>query len=314
MILTVTLNPALDRIMFIPALVPGVANRIYRRENCIGGKGAHVSVNLADLGVASVATGIAMGPNGRVFMDALLAAGVTCDFYSPEGGDTRTNYIIVEDNGTCTQVCEKGPSLSPAILKAYLDFFSQRVKDAEYVVIAGDASNYTGPTGSSFQMELMNIGRSAGANVILDANGSSLREGVTCGPFMIKPNMQELHQLTDMPVETDQEVIAAIRSLDQWNIPIVAASMGGEGSIVRCFDTYYRVGVASIQYQNEVGCGDAFMAGMLCGLKGCLSNEAMLTFASACGGAMAENPLTVGIHAARARELQETVSIETLQV
>lgn len=314
MILTVTLNPALDRIMFIPALVHGVANRIYRRENCIGGKGAHVSVNLADLGVASTATGIAMGPNGRIFMDALLAAGVNCDFYTPKGGDTRTNYIIVEDNGTCTQVCEKGPALSAEILDAYLSFYSQRVKHAEYVVIAGDASNYTGSKGSSFQKELLDIGRGAGANVILDANGMSLREGVRCEPFMIKPNMQELNQLTDLPVDTDADVICAIRSLDKWNIPIVAASMGGDGSIVRCFDAFYKVGVANIKYQNEVGCGDAYMAGLLCGLQACVPNEKMLTFASACGGAMAENPLTVGINAARARELQKTVSIEKLNV
>lgn len=314
MILTVTLNPALDRIMFIKEFVSGNANRIYRRENCIGGKGAHVSVNLADLGVASTATGIAMGPNGRVFMDALLAAGVACDFDTPDGGDTRTNYIIVEDNGICSQVCEKGPTLTPEILDAYLVHFEKLAKEAEYIVIAGDASNYTGSKGSSFQMDLLRIGRDAGANVILDANGMSLREGVTCTPFLIKPNMQELNQLTDMPTDTDGEIIAAIQSLDKYNLPMVAASRGGEGSIVRCFDHYYKVGVADVKMQNEVGCGDAYMAGLLCGLKNCVPNDVLLTFAAACGGSMAENPLTVGLNAARARELQATVPIEELHV
>ena len=163
MILTVTLNPALDRVMFIPKFISGAANRIYRRENCIGGKGAHVSWNLNDLGVQTTATGVAMGPTGQQFLAALSGAGVVCDFYTPKGGDTRTNYIIVEDDGVCSLVCEKGPSLTQDVLDAFLSFFQVRAANADYIVISGDASNYCTPEGCTFQAALLAASQAAGA-------------------------------------------------------------------------------------------------------------------------------------------------------
>ena len=312
MILTVTLNPALDRILFIPAFVSGNANRIYRRENCIGGKGAHVSWNLADLGVKSLATGIAMGPSGQAFLSALLGHGVACDFYVPEGGDTRTNYIIVEDNGVCSQVCEKGPVVTPDMLDAFLARFAARAKEADVIVISGDASNFVSSEGSSFQQSLLNVGRASGARVILDANGMSLREGVRCKPYLIKPNEQELLQLTGLPTDTEEQILFAIDSLDPYGIEVVAVSLGPRGSIVRSGDAYYRVGCAASTLRNEVGCGDAYMAGLLHGLVHGDAQEVMFAFASACGGAVAENPLTVGIDAARARALLDTVRVERI--
>lgn len=314
MVLTVTLNPALDRILFIPTFVSGHANRIYRRENCIGGKGAHVSWNLADLGMSSVATGIAMGPTGQVFLTALSGHGVTCDFYTPEGGDTRTNYIIVEDTGVCSLVCEKGPQITPAILDAYLPYYQRLARDADVIVISGDASNYVSRAGSSFQQALLELGNAAGARVVLDANGMSLKEGVVCRPYLIKPNAEELAELTGLPVETDADVIAAIRALGRYNIPVIAVSLSSRGSIVCCHDTFYRVGCASAAYRNEVGCGDAYLAGLVYGLVQEAPDADWLAFAAACGGAQVENPLTVGLDGNRAQALKQTVSIEILKV
>ena len=313
MILTVTLNPALDRILFIPEFISGNANRIYRRENCIGGKGAHVSYNLADLGVASTATGIAMGPDGQVFIKSLVDHGVRCDFYIPvSDGNTRTNYIVVEDNGVCSQICEKGPTITPEMLDAYLAFYTARAQSADVIVISGDASNYVFAEGSSFQQALLKAGKAAGARVVLDANGMSLREGVTCSPFLIKPNEQELHELTDMPTDTDDAILKAIRSLDPYGIEIVAVTLGGRGSILRIRDKYYRASVSAATLRNEVGCGDAFMAGFLYGIVRELPPTECTAFATACGGAEAENPLTVGLDVQRARALQETVQVEEI--
>ena len=313
MVLTVTLNPALDRIMFIPSFVSGQANRIYRRENCIGGKGAHVSWNLADLGMESFATGIALGPTGQLFVDALSGHGVKCGFYRPEGsGDTRTNYIIVEDSGVCSLVCEKGPEVTPQMLSAYLEQFRTLAKDAEVIVISGDASNYETSFGSSFQKALLEAGNAAGAKMVLDANGMSLREGVACRPYLIKPNAQELFQLTGMPANTEAEILAAIRSLDRYDLPVVAVSLGNRGSLVRIGERYYRVGCATATCRNEVGCGDAYLAGLVYGLVKGVAPRDWLAFASACGGAQVENPLTVGLDAKRAWALRDTVSVEAL--
>ncbi len=314
MVLTVTLNPALDRILFIPAFLPGHANRIYRRENCIGGKGAHVSWNLSDLGMSSVATGIAMGPTGQVFLKALSGHGVTCDFYAPDGGDTRTNYIIVEDTGVCSLVCEKGPRITPAILDAYLPYYQRLARDADVIVISGDASNYVSREGSSFQQALLERGNAAGARVVLDANGMSLREGVVCHPYLIKPNAEELAELTGLPTETDADVIAAIRALERYDIPVIAVSLSSRGSIVRRHDTFYRVGCAPAECRNEVGCGDAYLAGLVYGLAQDAPDADWLAFAAACGGAQVENPLTVGLDGNRAHTLKQAVPVKILKI
>ena len=118
MILTVTLNPAMDRLMFVDGFKFNVTNRAYRRENCVGGKGTHVSANLACLGERSIATGIAMGPTGRQIIDSLQAFGVECDFEFSDQGDSRTNYVLL-DGRSSTLICERGPEMPPEVLEAF---------------------------------------------------------------------------------------------------------------------------------------------------------------------------------------------------
>lgn len=313
MVVTITLNPALDRIMFVREYVPNQANRIYRRENCIGGKGAHVSFNLASLGLPSLATGIALGENGRRFIDMLSEAGASCSFLVDDGGETRTNYVVVEDNGSCTLICEKGPELTENLRQAFLALFSGLVLGAGCVVISGDASNYTGEAGSVFFRALLRHCAEAGARVLLDANGQLLSEGVRLKPYMIKPNAVELSELTGLPADTEAQVIAAMHALDELEIPVVAVSLGGEGSLVRWEGRLYRVSAAQVQVRNTVGCGDAYLTGLVYGLDQGLAPAECLRYAAACGGAEAENPLTVGLDPARVKTLYDQIFITELE-
>lgn len=313
MIVTVTLNPAVDRIMFVTDYAANRANRIYRRENCIGGKGAHVSWNLADLGQTSVATGIAMGENGRLYLHMLSEAGVNCSFLLGDGGETRTNYVLVEDNGNCTLICEKGPDLTEAMRQTFLALFGGLVFGAHYVVISGDASNYSGETGSAFFEKLMHLCRDAGARLILDANGQLLREGVRLSPYLIKPNAEELSELTGLSTATEAEVIAALKAAGAYQLPIIAVSLGNMGSIVRWDNTLYRVWPVPVDVQNTVGCGDAYLAGLVFGLESGRSPKDCLRLAAACGSAEAENSLTVGLDADRVQALYGQIRITELE-
>lgn len=313
MVVTITLNPALDRILFIREYAANRANRIHRRENCIGGKGAHVAFNLANLGMPSLATGIAMGENGRKAIAMLTEAGAECGFLVGDEGETRVNDVVVEDNGNCTLLCERGPALTEKHRQAFLALFSGLVFGARYVVISGDASNFTGETGTAFFRALLAHCETAGARVLLDANGQLLCEGVWHAPFLIKPNAAELSELTGLSTDTEAQVITAIRALDAYSIPVVAVSLGGDGSMVRWGDALYHVSAAKVDIQNTVGCGDAYLAGLVYGLDKGLSPEACLKNAAACGGAMAENPLTVGLDAARVRALQKEITITRLE-
>lgn len=310
MILTVTLNPAMDLLLFVDSFAFNTTNRVNRIERCIGGKGTHISYNLADLGVPNIATGIVMGRTGEELVGILDDAGVNSRFYSPEGGETRTNYALIDGDKNCTLISTKGPELTKETLDQFLALYRDLISGVAFVVISGDASNFTDSKGVSLQAALFEIAKQSNAKVLLDASGKSLEECVKRSPYLIKPNVHELAELTKLPVNTERDIIAAIESLAPYNISIVAVSMGGEGSIVRYGAHYYRVSAAKVDVQNTIGCGDAYLSGLLYGMSNGMTPEQTLRFAAACGGAEAESERTVGLDKARVLELVDTIIVQ----
>lgn len=312
MILTVTLNPAMDRLLFVNGFTFNVTNRINRRENCVGGKGTHVSVNLADLGEASIATGIAMGETGKTILEALACSGVTCDFVYSEQGESRTNYLLL-DEGTSTLICEKGPAVSGELLDAFSAHYGELLDQVDWVVISGDASNFLTGAGVSLQESLLKTAREKGVRIVLDCSGAALQAGVKHSPFLIKPNAEELSELTNLPTGSEEEIVRAIESLSPYGIEIVAVSMGKKGSIVKYNDEYYRSGIAKLKPVNTVGCGDAYLSGMIYGIKNDFEPIRVLQFAAACGSAEALNPLSVGLDRALVESLCDTILVERME-
>ncbi len=313
MVLTVTLNPAMDRLLFVHGFAFNVTNRIYRREDCVGGKGTHVSVNLVCLGEPSTATGIAMGPTGRQIISSLQASGVTCDFIYSEQGESRTNYLLVDEKSS-TLICEKGPKVTEELLNDFFERYDALTDQTEWVVISGDASNFTDSAGFSLQDKLMASARQKGIRIALDSAGVSLKSGIAHSPFLIKPNAEELCELTGMPTDTDKNVVSAIKSLSASGIEIIAVSMGSSGSIVKFGKDIYRAGVADIKAVNTVGCGDAYLSGLVYAIKNNFEPERALRFAAACGAAEALNPLSVGFDRSKADELCEYIKVKKLEV
>lgn len=312
MILTVTLNPAMDRLMFVDGFTFNVTNRIYRRENCVGGKGTHVSANLACLDEPSIATGIAMGPTGRQIIESLQAFGVKCDFVYSEQGDSRTNYVLL-DGKSSTLVCEKGPELPDGVMDEFAARYDVLTNGADYVVISGDASNFAFGEGFSLQDRMLDVAREKGVRAVLDSAGASLASGVKRKPYLIKPNAEELAELTGMPTDSDDQIMTAIGSLDEYGIEIVAVSMGSRGSIVKYGDEYYRAGIAKVEAQNTVGCGDAYLSGLVYAIKHGYAAVPALALAAACGGAAAMSPLSVGFDRDTALALCGKIEITKLE-
>ncbi len=313
MIVTVTLNPAMDRLLFVDGFEFNVANRIYRRENCVGGKGTHVSANLACLGEKSIATGIAMGPTGRQIIRSLEALGVECDFVFSEQGESRTNYILL-DGGTSTLICERGPEVPGDVLETFTRRYDRLTDSAQYVIISGDASNLAFGAGFSLQDKMLDIAQSKGVRVVLDSAGASLKAGVQRKPYLIKPNAEELAELTGLPTDTDEQIICAVRSLEAFGIEIIAVSMGSRGSIVRYGNRGYRAGIAKVEAVNTVGCGDAYLSGLVYAIQNDYPAERALALAAACGGAEALNPLSVGFDKGTVQQLCGQIEIKEWEI
>lgn len=310
MINTLTLNPAIDHILYLNRFHRNITNRLAATAESIGGKGTHVSINLRVMGTASRAFGISFGRNGLRILKMLEDAGVETRFIHREGQESRDNYLLVEEETRdCTLIVEKGPRPGEADLEALLRLLSCRVEPNDDLLLSGDTSNFPGRDVYGQVLDLLSDKK---PRVFLDASGLSLREGVKRGPFLIKPNLDELSMLTGTRPQNDSDVIKAIRELDACRIPVIAVSLGGEGALVRADDRLYRARAPKVQVYNTVGCGDCFLAGMMHSFQKGQGAEEALRFAIAVSAAKAESPLSVGFDLARAGELLQEITIERI--
>ena len=210
MIYTVTLNPALDKTVQIPSFRLGEVNRISAMRTDPGGKGINVSKVLRELGEPSVAAAILGGAAGQKIESALRALGIEGMYLFTEH-ETRTNLKIVDPTlHTNTDVNEPGAPADEAVLSKLLTQLTGRLRPGDLVVLSGKA-----PAGApdTLYRDWILACRAAGAAVYLDAEGKLLRQGVTAGPALIKPNQAELSGVMGRPLTTEDETIRAAQEL-----------------------------------------------------------------------------------------------------
>jgi len=304
LIYTVTLNPAVDKVLFLDEFLRSRTNRLTRTLETIGGKGTHVSINLRLMGVQSTALGISLGENGKKIEKMLADRDVQVKFlhYALPGMESRTNYQVVENSGhISTMLAERGPILPTSLTDDLLRQIQGCITPGDMLVLTGDASNVED---TGIYSKLTRAARELGAKVFLDASGHYLKEGLKSSPFLIKPNFEELCFISGKDLKTDAEIVAAIQSLDGFNLPMIAMTWGGNGAIVKSDREFYRVKPIKVQAVNEGGCGDAFLAGIIAGLERGADIQETLKGAAAVAAAAAESESTVGFEPARAEELE----------
>ena len=305
MIYTVTLNPAIDKVLFLDEYQRSRTNRLTNTLETIGGKGTHVSINLKLLGVQNTALGIALGENGKKIVKNLEGWGIDVQYlhFALPGMESRTNYEIVEDSGhICTMFTERGPLLPVSITDDLLKQIKELLKPGDMLVLAGDANNVED---TAIYSKLALAAKKPGVKVFLDASGNYLKEGLHSSPFLIKPNLEELNFIAGRDLKTEAEIVAAMQSLDAFNIPMVAMTWGRNGAIVKNDQDFFRVEPIKVQAVNEVGCGDAFLSGVIAGMVQNLSMEETCKLAAAVSAAAAESEITAGFDPARATALKD---------
>ncbi|MFC6062807.1 1-phosphofructokinase family hexose kinase, partial [Streptomyces ochraceiscleroticus] len=224
MILTVTLNAALDITYRVPRLRPRGTNRVTEVSERPGGKGLNVARVLAALGHDTVATGFAGGGTGDA-LRAMLAqeTGVT-DALVPIGSATRRTVAVVDTTGgDTTQLNEPGPTVSPAEWDAFLTRYRELLDGAQAVALCGSL-----PPGVPVDVyaRLTRTARAAGVPVLLDTSGEPLRRGLAARPDLAKPNAAELASLTG-----HNEPLRAARDARRRGAHTVAASLGADGML-----------------------------------------------------------------------------------
>ena len=284
MILTVTLNAALDKRDVVEGFRTGEVNRVKECTYVPGGKGLNVSKPASIYGAEVVATGFAGGHAGAYIEDALKPFGIRSAFYHVDAESRSCINIWDEVNQVQTEFLEPGFTLTEEDFAGFEAKFRQLVQEAKVVAMSGSVPK--GLDGTAYQ-RLVKIVKDAGIPVILDTSGKLLEMGIEAIPTMIKPNIDEIRMLTGKRCDDISEIIEAARAIHERGVKIVAVSLGADGSLAVGDDGIFRARVPKIDAVNTVGCGDSMIAGFALGLSKGLPLEETLRLASAISAAAA---------------------------
>lgn len=284
MLLTVTLNAAIDKRYVVENYRVGEVNRVKTCTYTPGGKGLNVSKPAAIAGARVVATGFVGGHAGHYIEESLKPFGIEGAFYHLPGESRSCVNIWDEANHTQTEFLEPGFTVDEADFTGFLGRFESLLPDADVVAISGSVPK--GLDGGAYR-RLVDVCKNAGKKVILDTSGSLLTAGIQSCPTMVKPNLDEIRMLTGRDCTDTREMLEAARQLHRDGIPYVAISLGGDGSLLVCDEGSFRAKVPQIDAVNTVGCGDSMIAGFALGLADGLSAPDMLRQASAVSAAAA---------------------------
>lgn len=280
MILTVTLNPAVDKVYEVESFAVGDVFRPKDMWATAGGKGLNVSRVATILGEKVRATGFLGGSNGAFIRNEIKKQGIE-DAFVEISGETRI-CIAINDPiaNTSTEILEPGPVITAQEQEKFLKRFRQLVKEADIVTISGSL-----PKGVDidFYGKLIDISREFGKRVLLDTSGESLLKSLEFTPFMIKPNETELEAIADKKISTEQDILETAIKIHQMGIQLVCVTLGGNGCIAVTEEGAFRLNAPSIETVSTVGSGDSFLAGCAVALVQNQPIETVLKTAMACG-------------------------------
>jgi 1-phosphofructokinase len=260
MIITVTANPSLDRTVQVPRLARGDVLRATGHHVEPGGKGVNVSRALAVHGRKTLAVVCVGGADGQLLTELLDAEGVVVRAVELAGA-TRANISIAEPDGVVTKVNFPGPRLSEVETESLVRAVVTACEDGSDW-IAGCGSLPPG-MGQQSYARLVVRAHAAGARVAIDSSGAALRDCVSAGPDVIKPNRYELAECAATPVTTLGDAVRAANALRERGARTVLASLGRDGAVL--VDAHGALhGEAPVAAaRSTVGAGDATLAGFL---------------------------------------------------
>ncbi len=258
MIVTVTMNPAIDKTLETDSLERGALNRIKSTVIDIGGKGINVSKTIKALGGESIATGFLGGNGGCIIADGLKGLGIESDFVWTEG-ETRTNTKIVESNGILTELNEKGPFISDDKVEELIKKLEGFAGKDTVFVLSGSV-----PPGicKDIYARITKMAHGAGAAVLVDADGELLSHAVSQMPDIIKPNRAELEEYAGIRGASVKELVNAAEHIAHMGVKTVGLSMGKDGAIILSQGRKVKCPPLSVNVDSTVGAGDAMAAAL----------------------------------------------------
>lgn len=287
MIVTVTLNPALDQTIEIKGLIEGGLNVVCKTEKDPGGKGINVSKVLKSMGVESIALGFLGGDTGKN-LEKMLSIYDLNHRFTGISGETRTNLKVIDTiSGITTEFNQKGPMVFSDELHQLEQTLDDTLSVGDWVVISGSVPE---GIGNDIYPRLIQAVKSKGAKVFFDADGIHFKNGVKMKPNAIKPNIKELEDYFEKSLETTSLRIAAANALLAEGIEHVFVTLGEDGALYKSKAHAFLLKPLKVNAHSAVGAGDAFVAAAVYGLSQEMPIETVLKscVATSAGAVMTE--------------------------
>jgi 1-phosphofructokinase/tagatose 6-phosphate kinase len=259
-IVTVTLNAALDRTLTVPNFQRGQRHRASDVLTLAGGKGINIARALKRLDVPVVATGLAGGRTGTRIVEELTAEAILNDFVRI-GEESRTSTAVVDPTeSSYTEINEWGPRVTDVELEVLLDKLRYLSRGADFVVFAGSL-----PRGveEDFYAEATRELARRGVQVVLDAEGQPLRFGTEAEPWLVSPNQREAEHVVGQELEDEEDFMMALDALAELGARNVHITLESG-----CYALFredrqarrYRALAPSVEPVSTVGAGDVLLA------------------------------------------------------
>lgn len=284
MIVTVTLNAAIDKRYEVEKLETGEVNRVKSSRYGAGGKGLNVSRVAVTAKEAVTATGFAGGHTGQLLEELAQKDGIETAFVHTQG-ETRT-CINIKDlkTGEQTELLEGGETVLPEKAAEMEEKYRELLTGADVVTISGSVPK--GVDGKLY-IRMIQMAKEAGIPVLVDTSGTLLLQCIEAAPDLIKPNQDEIKQITKKADLSKDELRETAVKIRDKGISYVVVSLGKDGSVMASPSGVYEARVPLIQAVNTVGCGDSMLAGLAIGIKNHWTDEEILRYASAISAANA---------------------------
>jgi len=318
MIVTVTLNTAIDKTLSVPNFRLGRRHRTVEQTTMPGGKGVNVARVLKTLGAPVIATGLAGGATGTRIVEQLTQLSVLSDFVRI-GEESRTNTAVIDPTtGEQTEINERGPKVTPGEIELFIDKLLYLAKGATVCVIAGSLPR---EVDVDIYAQLIRELRRLNVLIVVDTDGDPLRRAVRAEPDIISPNVLEAEELVGHEFNDDEDRTYAVREMCELGAREAVMTMA-DGVFARmrphegADHAVYRVRVrgGAIEPRATVGSGDAFLAGFVAARYQGRNVEDSLSFGVACGAESTQHLGAGLIDPERVERLLGEVEVERLEV
>jgi tagatose 6-phosphate kinase len=320
-ILAAGLTPAWQQILVFDRFTRGEVNRASETCACASGKVINVGLALTTLGARSKTLSVLGGPAGTLIEEELLTHGVAARWIHDPANTRTCTTIIEQPTGEITELVENAATIKAQSCDAFIAALQEEAKAADWIVLSGSLPPIEGrPSNRTLYREMLNaIGHGTtetnrpASQVILDARGPEMVECLSCRPFLVKPNREELAATVGRKLSTEAELFEAMREINSRGAQWVLVTHGAKEVWLSSSSELWQFTPPRVEVVNAIGCGDCLTAGLVASLDAGHSLPDAVRYGIASAGDNATQLLPSRLSPKRVLALADRVGVSRVQ-